>query len=185
MFDRSELDAFWADWIQANRDAQDAGDWGPMADLYAEDATYGWSYGPDEHFMAVGREEIRALALGQEMLGFDGWVYPYQSGVIDHVTGQVVGFWRQRTMFAAPDGTPYEIPGLGCSWFAYAGGRQWAWQRDIFDAECAKHTVMRIISDEKVSPTLMERFKLVAAGPLAGHYPLAQMPAPLWPVPVV
>ncbi len=34
-------------------------------------------YTPDEHFMAVGREEIRAYALGTEMAGLDGWHYDY------------------------------------------------------------------------------------------------------------
>ena len=49
-----------------------------MADWYAEDATYGWMYTPDEHFMAVGREEIRDFAIGIEMAGLDGWHYDYQ-----------------------------------------------------------------------------------------------------------
>ena len=180
--DRAELETFWAEWIEANRNAQDAGDWAPMADLYAEHATYGWSYGPDEHFMAVGREEIRALALGQEMLGFDGWDYPYQSAVIDDHNGQVVGFWRQRARFVDNDGVRYEVPGLGCSWFQYAGNHEWAWQRDIFDAESAKDTVVRIIKDGKMSPTLQARIDMTLRGEVKAHYPLASISAPLWPV---
>ena len=58
-------------------------DWGPMADMYTEDATYGWNIGPNEEFMAVGRDEIRSIALGLEMAGLDGWTYPYQKVLID------------------------------------------------------------------------------------------------------
>ena len=60
-FPRDELDAMWQEWIEANRIAQDKGDWTGLADLYAADATYGWMYAPDEHFMAVGREQIRRM----------------------------------------------------------------------------------------------------------------------------
>ena len=181
-FDRDEIEAFWADWLEGNRRAQDAGDWSPLADFYAADATYGWSYGPVEHFMAVGRDEIRELALGQEMLGFEGWIYPYQSSVIDDRTGQIVGFWRQRSTFDSASGEPYEVPGLGCSWFQYAGNRQFAWQRDVFDAESAKHTVVRILSDGKMSPTLDARIKATLNGEIKAHYTLDGLPTPLWPV---
>lgn len=51
--------------------------------MYTEDATYGWNYGPKQDFMAVGREEIREVALGLEMKGLEGWEYPYQDFVID------------------------------------------------------------------------------------------------------
>ena len=40
-FPRSELEEMVQLWITANRDAEAAGDWRPMADLYTEDATYG------------------------------------------------------------------------------------------------------------------------------------------------
>ena len=76
-----------ARWLEANRDAEAAGDWSILADYYAEDATYGWMYTPDEHFMAVGRDEIRELALGTEMAGLDGWHYDYAATVIDEQQG--------------------------------------------------------------------------------------------------
>ena len=60
-FDRTEIEAMVQRWLDANRAAEAAGDWKPMADLYTEDATYGWNYGADTDFMAVGREEIREL----------------------------------------------------------------------------------------------------------------------------
>ena len=43
-----ELNAMVGKWLEANRQAQEAGDWRPMADLYTEDATYGWNIGPHE-----------------------------------------------------------------------------------------------------------------------------------------
>ena len=39
--------------------------------------------------MAVGREEIRAYALGTEMAGLDGWHYDYVATVMDETTGMV------------------------------------------------------------------------------------------------
>src|SRR5690348_11622695 len=81
-YPRHELETMWQAWIEVNKHAQDIGDWRPLAEYYAEDATYGWMYQPDEHFMAVGRDQIRDWALGFEMLGFDGWSYPYVSAVL-------------------------------------------------------------------------------------------------------
>ena len=89
-----------------------------MADWYAEDATYGWMYTPDEHFMAVGREQIRDWAIGIEMDGLDGWHYDYQCTVIDEAKGMVVGFWKQRSgIIDDATGKEYEILGIGGSWF--------------------------------------------------------------------
>jgi hypothetical protein len=182
-YDREELDEFWQVWLDANRKAQELGDWSGLADLYAEDASYGWSYSPSDHFMATGRDEIRALALGTEMLGFQGWIYPYQASVVDDRTGQVVGFWRQMTTFASPSGEPYEIAGLGCSWFQYGGDQQWIWQRDVFDAAMATATVTQLIKDGNMSRQLDERIKTTLAGKQPGHYTsLDTLSSPLWPV---
>ena len=180
-YPRAELDEMWQRWLDANRVAQDKGDWTGMADLYAEDATYGWMIAPDDQFMAVGREQIRDWALGTEMLGFDGWTYPYVGSVIDEEQGLCVGFWRQLSTFTDPSGTPYEVAGIGGSWFAYAGDMQWAWQRDFFDMGSVGQTITRVIQDGNVSPTLQKRFELVAAG-APGHYTRAELPAPIWPV---
>ncbi|HEY2167581.1 MAG TPA: hypothetical protein VGH01_10475 [Jatrophihabitantaceae bacterium] len=182
-FDRDELDEFWQGWLDGNRKAQELGDWSILADFYAPDASYGWSYTPTDHFMATGREEIRDLALGTEMLGFQGWIYPYQASVIDERTGMIVGFWRQVTTFAAPSGEPYEINGLGCSWFRYGGERQWAWQRDIFDYGLAMDAVVKVIQDGNMTPQLERRIQATAAGAQPGHYPsVAALSSPLWPV---
>ena len=63
-FAYEELEEMVQRWLDANRRAQEAGDWQPMAEMYTEDATYGWNIGPHEEFMAVGRDEIRDIALG-------------------------------------------------------------------------------------------------------------------------
>ena len=76
-------------WLEVNREAERSGDWRIMADWYAEDATYGWMYTPDEHFMAVGRDQIRDCAIGIEMDGLDGWHYDYQATMIDEQNGMV------------------------------------------------------------------------------------------------
>ena len=181
-FDRADLEDFWQSWLDGNRKAQELGDWSMLADFYAADASYGWSYTPTDHFMASGRDEIRDLALGTEMLGFQGWIYPYQASVIDDRAGMVVGFWRQITTFDSPAGEPYEINGLGCSWFCYGGDRQWAWQRDIFDYGLAMDAVMKLIQDGNVSPQLDQRIR-AASGPQPGHYPSVDaLSSPLWPV---
>ena len=75
--------------------------------------------------MAVGRQEIREYALGLEIGGLDGWEYPYQEILIDEAKGHVVGFWRQMADATRADGTRYEIPGIGGSWFRYGGDFQW------------------------------------------------------------
>ena len=109
-------------WLQANRDAEAAGDWRPMADMYTEDATYGWNYGADTDFMAVGRDEIRDIALGAEMGGLDGWQYPYQEVVIDEAKGFVIGFWKQVADATRSDGSRYEVAGIGGSWMPRSAG---------------------------------------------------------------
>jgi hypothetical protein len=180
MADRAELESVWQKWIDANRHAQDIGDWTGLADFYAEDATYGWMYRPDEHFMAVGRDQIRDWALGNEMVGFDGWAYPYVAAVIDDKNDMCVGFWKQVSTRTDPAGRPYEVIGIGGSWFAYAGAGQWAWQRDFFDMASVTDTVMRVVTDGNVTPSMQRRFDMVAAG-MPGHYRYDELPAPLWP----
>ena len=117
---RNEMEAFWERWLAANRDAEERRDWSGLADFYTEDATYGWMYTPDEHFMAVGREEIRKYALGTEMAGLDGWHYDYAATVMDESNGMIVGFWKQRAgLVDDATGREYEIRGIGGSWFGW------------------------------------------------------------------
>ena len=62
--------------------------------------------------MAVGRDEIRDLALSQEMEGLNGWIYPYQTWVIDEKTGDMIGLWKQVYEGTREDGTNYALEGI-------------------------------------------------------------------------
>ena len=181
-YPREELDEMVERWLEANRRAEAEGDWRPMADMYTEDATYGWNLGPKEEFMAVGRAEIRDVALGLEMGGLDGWKYPYESILVDERQAQVVGFWRQVADATRPDGSEYEVAGIGGSWFRYAGNFQWSWQRDWFDFGNAAATFIEMIQADVLSPGMkarMERSSIKAPA----HYPLGAAPVGLWEVP--
>ncbi|QXC61913.1 nuclear transport factor 2 family protein [Aquihabitans sp. G128] len=180
-YPRAELEEMVQRWLQANRDVEVAGDWAPLADLYTEDATYGWNYGPKENFMAVGRDEIRDIALGLEMGGLGGWEYPYQEVIIDEVQGHVIGFWRQVADAVREDGTHYEVAGIGGSWFRYGGNFQWSWQRDWFDYGNAAAVFLEMITDGKLSEGMTERMnRSLKPGQLPGHYLLADTPVGLW-----
>ena len=78
--DRDLLEGFVQRWLDANRAAERAGDWTPLADFYADDATYGWNIGPKDDVMCVGKAEIAEIALGLEMAGLAGWTYPVLFG---------------------------------------------------------------------------------------------------------
>src|SRR4249919_4102537 len=149
---RDELEEFWGRWLEANRRAEETKNWSPLADYYTDDATYGWMYAPDEHFMAVGREEIRAYALGTEMAGLDGWHYDYMATVMDEKSGMVIGFWKQKAGIDDEDGHEYEILGIGGSWFGIGSGEAGlhiAWQRDWFDLGSTAHTFLAIAGSGK------------------------------------
>lgn len=189
---RPEIEEFWETWLQINRDVEQTGDWRPMAEWYAEDATYGWMYSPDEHFMAVGRDQIRDWAIGIEMDGFDGWHYDYVCTVIDETKAMVIGFWKQRSGITDDEtGKEYEILGLGGSWFglkrvtegADAGQIKIDWQRDWFDMPSTAETFMKILKDGKASKKLLERMS-VTGHDVPGHYHLKDLPSTVWPPPV-
>ena len=168
-------------WLEANRQAEAAQDWRPMAELYTEDATYGWNLGPREEFMAVGREEIRAVALGLEMGGLEGWRYPYQKVLIDPVQGEVIGLWRQIADATRPDGSPYEVAGIGGSWFRYGGNGKWSWQRDFFDVGNATALFLEMIKADVLSDGMRRRMdRAISKEPLPGHYPIGRAPRDLW-----
>ena len=189
---RAEIEEFWATWLDINRKVEASGDWRPMAEWYAEDATYGWMYSPDEHFMAVGRDQIRDWAIGIEMDGFDGWHYDYVCTVIDEQKSMIVGFWKQRSGIVNDEtGEEYEILGLGGSWFgverqmsgADAGQVKIGWQRDWFDMPSTAHTFMEILKANKASARLLERMKVTGHG-VPGHYHYKDLPSTVWPPPV-
>ncbi|CAM3725956.1 nuclear transport factor 2 family protein [Nocardioides marinus] len=189
---RAEIEEFWETWLQVNRDCERTGDWRPMAEWYAEDTTYGWMLTPDEHFMAVGRDQVRDWAIGIEMDGFDGWHYDYVCTVIDEQKAMVIGLWKQRSgILDDATGKEYEVAGLGGSWFglkrvtegADAGQVKIDWQRDWFDFGSMSHTMMAILSSGKAPDTLKERVK-VFGHDVPGHYHAADLPSTVWPPPV-
>ena len=90
MASREQLEDWVERWLQANRDAEAAGDWKPLADFYTDDATYGWNIGPKEDVMCVNKDEIRDVALGLEMEGLENWVYEYQKVLIDEKQNEIV-----------------------------------------------------------------------------------------------
>jgi hypothetical protein len=152
-----------------------------MAELYTEDATYGWNLGPNEEFMAVGRDEIRAVALGLEMEGLQGWRYPYQKVLIDPEKGEVIGLWRQIADARRPDGRAYEVAGIGGSWFRYAGDWRWSWQRDFFDVGNATALFIEMIKADTLSEGMRRRMERAATPGLPpGHFRLGEAPVGLW-----
>lgn len=189
---REEMEAFWKEWLRANREAERRGDWGVLAAYYAEDATYGWMYTPDEHFMAVGRDQIRDWALGTEMAGLDGWHYDYVATVLDERTGMIVGFWKQRSgIVDDATGREFEVVGIGGSWFGVvrigtgpdAGRLRFGWQRDWFDLGSTAHTFLQIVASGKAPQPLLDRLALDGSRQ-PGHHPLAELPSTVWPPPV-
>jgi hypothetical protein len=169
-YPREELEEMMRRWLAANDAAEAAGDWRGLAEFYTADAEYHWNLGPTEDFVARGPTEIRDWVLGTEMEGLEGWQYPYDKVLIDERQGEVVAFWRQIAPAARPDGTPYEVRGVGGSWFRYAGGYRWGWQRDFFDVGNATALFLEMIQAGKLSPAMQRRIERIMAGEtMPGH----------------
>jgi hypothetical protein len=178
-FPREELENWVERWLQVNRDAEKAGDWKPLADFYADDATYGWNIGPKEDVMCVGIDEIRDIALGLEMAGLENWSYPYQKVVIDDKQGEIIGFWKQIATDA--DGTESEIYGIGGSWFRLDAHGKIEWQRDFFDFGHVQKLYLDLMKAGKLSEGMQKRIERSLAGEqLPGYYPLGKTPVPIW-----
>ncbi|GFG74347.1 nuclear transport factor 2 family protein [Mycobacterium botniense] len=182
-FPREELEDVVGRWLEANREAERRGDWRILADFYTDDATYGWNIGPKEDVMCIGIDEIRDIALGQEMEGLQGWRYPYQKVIIDDRQGEVVGFWKQVAPppAGAAEGAGREVYGIGGSWFRYAGGGKWSWQRDFFDFGHVSALYADLIKAGELSAGMHKRIERSIAGEkVPGYYPLGKAPVPLW-----
>lgn len=176
---REQLEDFARRWLEVNREAERSGDWTPLAEFYADDATYGWNIGPKEDVMCVGKNEIREIALGLEMAGLQGWSYPYQRVLIDDKIGEVVGFWKQVATDA--DGSSQEIYGIGGSWFRLNAHGLIEWQRDFFDFGHVQKLYLELMKTGKLSAGMQERIQRSLAGEkLPGYYPLGQAPIPIW-----
>ena len=179
-FPRQELEEMMDLWLATNRTCEAKLDWQPLAELFTEDATYGWNVGPNDEFMAVGRDQIREYALGYEMEGLGGWTYPYQRVLIDDQQGEVLGLWKQIADATREDGTHYEIAGLGGSWFRYGGNRMWSWQRDFFDVGNATAIYIEMIQADALSEGMKKRIERSAGGRQLGHYRVGGAPVGLW-----
>ncbi|MEB3030267.1 nuclear transport factor 2-like protein [[Mycobacterium] nativiensis] len=180
-FPRDELEAWVQRWLDANLEAERNGDWRPLADFYADDATYGWNIGPKEDVMCVGIDEIRDIALGLEMEGLDNWQYPYQRVIIDDKQGEIVGFWKQVVTTGDGADDQREIHGFGGSWFRLNAESKISWQRDFFDFGHVSALYMDLIKAGKLSKGMQKRIERSLAGEkLPGYYPLGQSPVPLW-----
>lgn len=179
MASREELENWVERWLDANREAEKAGDWKPLADFYTDEATYGWNIGPKEDVMCVGIDEIRQVALGLEMEGLENWVYQYQKVLIDDKQNEIVGFWKQ--IVNKGDGTQDEIYGIGGSWFRLDDQLKIEWQRDFFDFGHVQKMFMKLIESGDLTPTMQKRIERSLAGEqLPGYFPLGQAPVPIW-----
>ena len=179
---REQLEDWVERWLQVNRDAEKAGDWKPLADFYADDATYGWNIGPKEDVMCIGIGEIRDIALGLEMFGLEGWKYPYQKVLIDDKIGEIVGFWKQVVSDPDdPESAEREIYGIGGSWFRLNAQAKIEWQRDFFDFGHVAKMFATLIESGDLSTGMQKRIERSIAGEkLPGYYALGEAPAPIW-----
>ena len=179
MASREQLDDWVRRWLQANGDAEKAGDWTPLADFYTDDATYGWNIGPKEDVMCVGKAQIRDVALGLEMEGLENWVYEYQKVIVDEKQNEIVGFWKQ--IVHKGDGTRDEIYGIGGSWFRLDERLLIEWQRDFFDFGHVSKMFMTLIESGDLSAGMQKRIERSMAGEqLPGYYPLGEAPSKIW-----
>jgi hypothetical protein len=171
-YPRKELEEMVERWLTANRQSEKEGDWiRNLGAMYTEDAEYRWNMGPDQEFVAKGRQQIEDWALGVHMKGFEDWQYPYDRILIDDKQGEVVGFWRQVAPVKRPDGSPYQVAGLGGSWFRYGGNYQWCWQSDFFDLGNVKALFMELAADGHLHPSVKDRIRRLArGGQLEGVY---------------
>ena len=180
-YPRRELEETMQLWLDLNQKCEEELNWLALADMFTEDATYGWNVGPNDEFMAVGRDQIREYAVGLEMEGLGGWTYPYQRVLIDDAQGEILGLWKQVADATRPDGTSYEIAGLGGSWFRYAGDFRWSWQRDFFDVGNATAVYFEMIKAGTLTDGMQKRLEKATSGQRQpGHYRLGQAPVGLW-----
>lgn len=158
-FPRSELDDMMQRWIAANDAAEQAGNWSALADFYTPDAVYSWNMGPNREMVATGRDEIRRVALGWFMQGFERWKYPYHDVIIDDQRGAVVAFWDHVAPAQRADGTAYRVVGLSGSRFQYAGNYQWKWQKDFFDMQNVMALTMELAGAGELDAGIKEKMR--------------------------
>ena len=170
-------------WLKANKDCEKSGDWTPLADFYAPDATYGWNIGPKEDVMCVGIDEIRDIALGLEMEGLEDWQYPYQKVIIDDRQGEIVGFWKQVVI----DGDGRPAGDLRHRRQLVSPERRQAHRvaarllrlrpcvGALYAADEEREVIRRYAEAHRARPC-----ESAGRRTLPGYYPLGQAPVPIW-----
>lgn len=168
---RAEIEETMRRWIAANVRASETGDWqSTLGAHYTDDAEYRWDIGPDETFVARGLGEIREVAIGYQMQGFEHWSYPYERVIIDDVRGEAVGYWRQVSPFKRADGSSIEVPGTGSSWFRYGGNYKWSHQQDLFDLGSVVSTLRDLAAAGLLPEPLKKKMQMLARGhQMPGH----------------
>jgi ketosteroid isomerase-like protein len=127
---REEIRAAIDRFIEANRRAEESGDWTVLADFYTDDAVYTYAgLAAGGLVEARGRDEIRRQILERDMAPYRGWTFPYEWVSIDG--DRVVTRWWNRAPGRRPDGSPMQCPGM--SVLEYAGGGRFRSQFDLFD----------------------------------------------------
>jgi hypothetical protein len=107
---RQEVQERMDRWIEANAEAERNGDWGPLADFYAEDCTYQYTMGEQGTRVCRGREAVRDYVMGKDMIGFEDWTFPYEWVVIDG--NRVMTKWWNQAPQKRDDGSPYRVVGM-------------------------------------------------------------------------
>jgi len=101
--------------------------------------------------------------------------------LVDPAQGEVIGLWKQIANATRPDGRPYQVEGLGGSWFRYGGNWQWSWQRDFFDVGNATALFIEMIKANALSEGMRKRVERAGSRePLPGHYGIGKAPVGLW-----
>lgn len=127
---RDEIEATLERFVEANRLAEQDGDWERLAAFYTDDAVYVYAgLAANGMVEARGRDEIRKQVLSRDMAPYRGWTFPHEWAVIDG--DRIVTKWQNRAPGKRADGTPFEAPGV--SIIEYAGNGKFSYQWDLFD----------------------------------------------------
>ena len=160
-YPRSELEEMMQRWLKANELAEREGDWSKhLSQFYQQDAEYRWNMGPKQECVFRGRDQIRDIALGYHMKGFEQWKYPYHTVIIDDQRGTVIGLYDQ----ISPTGVA--VAGISGSWLEYGGNFQWRWQRDFFDLGNVKTIMFQMAGENQLEPIVQQKIQQQARGTL-------------------
>ena len=127
---REEIQATLERFVEANRLAEQDGNWERLAEFFTEDAVYVYAgLAANGMVEARGRDEIRRQVLSRDMEPYRGWTFPHEWAVIDG--NRIVTKWQNRAPGKRADGSFIEAPGV--SIIEYAGNGRFSYQWDLFD----------------------------------------------------